>query len=201
MEQEARHPASLSGSATFLQVPFRIDFAGQVWDEPRGLQAPGWGPLDRLYQARDRWLCVTAAADDLPRLATVSGLEGIAGVPEQRRGDELAVRFSKESATTWVARLTQVGISAQVVMTVYELMEDEAVQERGLSVEPQHPRVGTVQNVGSPLRFWSTPVSLAPAPAVGWHTRDVLAEVGIDQFEELVAKAVASGARKDRSLG
>jgi crotonobetainyl-CoA:carnitine CoA-transferase CaiB-like acyl-CoA transferase len=61
-------------------------------------------------------------------------------------------------------------------MTVYELMEDEAVQERGLSVEPQHPGVGTVQNVGSPpLRFWSTPVSLAPAPAVGWHTRDVLA--------------------------
>jgi crotonobetainyl-CoA:carnitine CoA-transferase CaiB-like acyl-CoA transferase len=86
-------------------------------------------------------------------------------------------------------------------MTVYELMEDEAVQERGLSVEPQHPGVGTVQNVGSPLRFWSTPVSLAPAPAVGWHTRDVLAEVGIDQFEERVAKAVASGARKDLSLG
>ena len=86
-------------------------------------------------------------------------------------------------------------------MTVYELMEDEAVQERGLSVEPQHPGVGTVQNVGSPLRFWSTPVSLAPAPAVGWHTRDVLAEVGIDPFEARVAKAVASGARKDRSLG
>lgn len=108
-EQEARHPASLSGSATFLQVPFRIDFAGQVWDEPRGLQAPGWGPLDRLYQARDRWLCVTVVADDLPRLAMVSGLEGMAGVPAPRRGDELAVRVSKESATTWVARLTQVG--------------------------------------------------------------------------------------------
>ena len=77
--------------------------------KPRGLQAPGWGPLDRLYQARDRWLCVTAVADDLPRLAMVSGLEGIAGVPAQRRGDELAVRVSKESATTWVARLTQVG--------------------------------------------------------------------------------------------
>jgi len=159
------------------------------------------GPRDRLYQASDRWLCVTAAADDLPRLATVSGLEGIAGVPEQRRGDELAVRFSKESATTWVARLTQVGISAQVVMTVYELMEDEAVQERGLSVERHHPGVGTVRNVGSPPRFWSTPVSLTPAPAVGWHTRDVLVEVGITQFEELVAKAVASGARKDLSLG
>jgi hypothetical protein len=52
---------------------------------------------------------VTAVADDLPRLAMVSGLEGIAGVPAQRRGDELAVRVSKESATTWVARLTQVG--------------------------------------------------------------------------------------------
>jgi crotonobetainyl-CoA:carnitine CoA-transferase CaiB-like acyl-CoA transferase len=86
-------------------------------------------------------------------------------------------------------------------MTVYELMEDEAVQERGLSVEPQHPGVGTVQNVGSPLRFWSTPVSLAPAPAVGWHTRDVLAEVGIDPFEARVAKAVASGTRKALLLG
>src|SRR4029453_6434364 len=66
------------------------------------------------------------------------------------------------------------GISAQVVMTVYERMEEEAVQERGLSVEPQHPGGGTVPNVGSPLRFWSTPVSRAPAPAVGWHTPDVV---------------------------
>ena len=86
-------------------------------------------------------------------------------------------------------------------MTVDELMEDEAVQERGVSVEPQHPGGGTVQNVGIPLRFWSTPLSLAPAPAVGWHTRDVLAEVGLDQCEERVAQAVASGARQDRSLG
>ena len=51
--------------------------------------------------------------------------------------------------------------------------------------------------VRNPPQFWSTPVSLAPAPAVGWHTRDVLAEVGTDQCEELVAKAVASGGRKN----
>jgi crotonobetainyl-CoA:carnitine CoA-transferase CaiB-like acyl-CoA transferase len=140
-------------------------------------------------------------ADELPRLATVSALEGIEGVPGQRRGDEFAARFSKESAGTWAARLTQIGISAQVVMTVYELMEDEAVQERGLSVGRDHPGVGTVRNVCSLPRLSSTPVSLAPAPAVGWHTLDVLEEAGIDQFDALVAKAAASGGRKDLSLG
>jgi hypothetical protein len=45
----------------------------------------------------------------------------------------------------------------------------------------------------SSIDLLSAPLTIPP--------RDVLAEVGIDQFEAFVTQAVASGARKDLSLG
>ena len=38
------------------------DYAGKVWDEPRGREALGAGPAQRLYQAEDGWLFVGAGS-------------------------------------------------------------------------------------------------------------------------------------------
>ena len=47
--------ATLTQTATLHQAPYMLDYAGKQWDEPRGLDTKGWGPLQRMYLASD-WL-------------------------------------------------------------------------------------------------------------------------------------------------
>jgi crotonobetainyl-CoA:carnitine CoA-transferase CaiB-like acyl-CoA transferase len=181
---EAQHVrASLSGTGTYLQIPFMLDYPGHARHEPRGEQATGWGPLYRLYRARDAWFFL--AAPDHAALAAVEGLEGVDVA-------ELETRVADQPAATWVERLRRAGVSAHVHRAVAENMLDPVAQARGLSVVRQHEGVGSVRNVGRSGRLSRTPLDpLIPAQPLGWHTREIVEEVGL---AESVAQLVASGA-------
>src|SRR5215207_3523055 len=65
---------SLSYTACTLQSLFMYDFQGKTWDEPRGQEAKGFGPLQRLYQAADGWFFLGARDRERPELAGAEGL-------------------------------------------------------------------------------------------------------------------------------
>ena len=51
-------------------------------------------------------------------------------------------------------------------------------------VETEHPTLGTIKTLGSPLKFSETPtVAGQPAPLLGQHTDAVLHEAGYDDDE------------------
>ena len=185
--------AALSRSGTFLQIPFMIDFKGQVWNEPRGQNALGWGALYRLYHANDRWFFLAAIHEaDLQRLAGIAGLEDIAKVPVSELSEKLELRFAQASAEEWVKRITAAGLGAHVLCGYEENMQSPAVKHRGLSVVRTHAGIGEVRNVGTAAKFSRTPLlSLFGAPPLGSHGREILAEAGCGQrFEELVSTGV-----------
>lgn len=185
--------ASLAQTGTFVQKPFMIDYVGRVWDEPAGQQAKGWGPLDRLYRAADRWFYLGAVGPDaLPRLAAVEGLDGIEGLSGPALEAALSARFAVLPAATWVERLTAAGVGAHVLRDIQEVMEDPWAKAHGLSVERDFPELGRVRTVGPSGRLsWTPPRLTAPAAPPGSHNRDVLAEIGLgDRYEELVATGV-----------
>ena len=68
---EGQHvDSALAYTAMTLQSPFMQLYAGKRWDEPRGQETLGSGPLHRAYQARDGWFFLGARAGDVPRLAS-----------------------------------------------------------------------------------------------------------------------------------
>ena len=60
-------------------------------------------------------------------------------------------------------------------------------------VEVEQPELGTVRLLGHPVKFSATPADpTRPAPALGEHTAEVLAEAGLAEPE--IASLLESGA-------
>lgn len=70
------------------------------------------------------------------------------------------------------------------------------VKEREMLVEMEHPTIGALRLVGSPLKMGGTPVSYRlPPPLMGQHTKDILREV-LGYSEEKVSALTESGCIK-----
>ena len=82
------------------------------------------------------------------------------------------------------------------VLDVDEALDSELVREREMVVEWEQPELGPVRQLGVPVKLSRTPGTVhAPAPALGEHTREVLAEAGFeaDEIETLLDSGAAAG--------
>jgi crotonobetainyl-CoA:carnitine CoA-transferase CaiB-like acyl-CoA transferase len=171
---------ALAYTACTLQSLFMYDFEGKTWDEPKGQEAKGLGPIYRLYQAADRWLFLGAREADLPALATVDGLAGAASLNGPALERFLEERFTALPAATWVEHLAGAGIAAHVLTTTREVMDDPWAKAHGLSITREHEGFGLVDTTGPSPRLSRTPVVPGrPAPKYGADTEAILAEHGL----------------------
>jgi crotonobetainyl-CoA:carnitine CoA-transferase CaiB-like acyl-CoA transferase len=191
---EGQHvDAALAYTACTLQSRFLQDYVGKRWDEPRGQEALGSGPLNRAYQAEDGWLFLSARNSDLPTLAKVEGLEAIAGLGGGELEQALAQHLLRAPVAHWVGLLNTADIGAhRVVMESRELLDDPWVVEHGLSATREHDNLGRITTTGPAPRLSRTPVRIGrPAPRPGSDAQEILREIGLDdQFERLVEQQV-----------
>jgi crotonobetainyl-CoA:carnitine CoA-transferase CaiB-like acyl-CoA transferase len=164
--------ASLCQTATFQQTPYMLEYAGHVSDEPRGYMTLGSGPLNRFYQAGDgKWFFLAVPSTEADKLKQVEGLEA---------SDNLEESFKQASAETWVQRLRKHGLAAQVRVPVAELMQDEYVCRRGLSVTQDVEGVGATTAPGLPVRLLRTPMRVGDPPRrPGSDAANILQELGV----------------------
>jgi crotonobetainyl-CoA:carnitine CoA-transferase CaiB-like acyl-CoA transferase len=179
--------ASLAHTATYHQATLMFDFPGYQPAEPRGYFALGESPLQRYYRASDRWFFLAARPADLPALAAVTGLTEIAGLTDADREHALEAAFAAAEASSLVTRLTDAGVAAHVVVPVAELMIDDRVRARGLSVTQQVDGVGSCTMPGVSPRLSDTPALVGRPPGrPGEDATEVLASVGLaDRLEAL----------------
>jgi hypothetical protein len=167
-----------------LQSLYLQDYAGKKWDEPRGLDLVGTGPLNRAYKASDGWLFLAARPGDF------SGeLAWMAGASEA----ELEAAFASGNVDSWVAKLQAAGAGAHAVVQDFrQLMEDPWVIERGLSITREHDGLGPVTTIAPSPKLSRTPaVPGRPAPIPGSDAASILADIGmLDQLHRLVEAGV-----------
>jgi crotonobetainyl-CoA:carnitine CoA-transferase CaiB-like acyl-CoA transferase len=166
----------------------------------------GIGPLHRLYQTADGWLCLIAHTDDEidaigceldldllgdQRFATADARTEHAYELE----DLLSDAFAKEATAAMIARLRAVGVP--VAEPVYDnnrpFMDDPNHLRVGRIGEFAHPRFGRTRQPAVLIRFEGAVVPvLRRPPELGEHTDEILASLGFDAEE--AARLRASGA-------
>jgi len=92
--------------------------------------------------------------------------------------------FATGSAEHWLQLLADAGVPAGKVRALDDVYSWEQALSQGLLVDVEHPRFGTLQLPGSPLRFDDNEFSggrrthLAP-PSLGQHDDAIRAELGL----------------------
>ncbi len=105
----------------------------------------------------------------------------------------LAERFRERTTQEWISTLEPQGVLCGEIKTFEEAADDPQIQVNNMVVEMEHPRLGKLRLLGTPLRLYDTPSSHYMPPAdLGEHNREVLIELGYSEEEiaELSEKGV-----------
>ena len=169
-------------------------------------------PLNAPYQAfetADGWINVGAANQrNWERLANVIGApELIADTRFQSNrhrmqnlaalGEALAPIFKRRSTEDWLAALAAADVPAGPVLSISAMHRDPQALAREMVVDLEHPIAGATKAIGCPVKFSETPGETGgPAPVLGQHTREILAEAGYsaEDIAALFASRAAQGA-------
>lgn len=164
-----RVQACLSRSSTLVQLPFMLGYEGKVWDEPAGPDCMGYGPLDRIFRAKDG--CFYLVAKDTAALRAIPLLAGMPEEPEALAA-ELEVRCTEGSVAGWLELLNVPGVIARRCRAYgTEPPEEEYAKARGITRREYHPGVGMLRTThGAPRLSLTPPVLAYPSPAAGADT-------------------------------
>jgi len=84
------------------------------------------------------------------------------------------------SSAQWLARLEAHQVPAAPVLRREQVLDDPQVAANRLIVESEHPHAGPMREPRPAARFDETPAAIRrPAPLLGEHTDEVLAEIGL----------------------
>jgi crotonobetainyl-CoA:carnitine CoA-transferase CaiB-like acyl-CoA transferase len=134
-----------------------------------------------LFQASERHFferfCRAVERDDL--LAGGTGAE----FGEHARGDielrrELAAIFATRTQADWVQFFIDHDVPGGPVNNAREIVNDPQFADRGRVIEQDHPEAGPLRLLASPVRTNEPDQPIKPAPSLGEHTDEVLAELG-----------------------
>ena len=84
--------------------------------------------------------------------------------------------------------LNGIDVPCGPIMSTNDLVNDEHVKLREMSVQVPHAGRGEFMNVGCPIKLSDSPVEVTPSPLLGEHTDEILTGVlGYDtgQIDEL----------------
>jgi crotonobetainyl-CoA:carnitine CoA-transferase CaiB-like acyl-CoA transferase len=126
----------------------------------------------------------TELADEYPTNASrVEGREDLIA--------ELEAVFASRSADEWAELLDRAGVPAGKIRGVLDAIEAAAAAGSDPRVTVEHPTIGSLPLIGSPIRTDGMPEPTAP-PVLGQHTGEVLRECGVADTE--IAELDARGA-------
>ncbi|NYT35968.1 CoA transferase [Allopusillimonas soli] len=172
---------------------------------PQGTAHPSLCPY-QAFRTQDGQIMLGVGNDRLwQRFCREAGLQAHMDAPEfatnenrvahfDQTCDLVQARLLEDTTASWLLRLQAAGVPSAPLHTLDQALGHEQLQARGLVVSSEHATLGDVQHIAYPVAFDHQPRTPRRAPPVlGEHTREILAEIGIDDIDALLAgKIVAS---------
>ena len=165
-------------------------FSGRGVPEPLGSAHRMNAPYQAIRCA-DGYMTIGAANDRTFRgLCEALGRPEWAADPEYRddthrirNREALAARIEAVMETRprahWVELLEGRGVPCGPINDYAEVLADPHVRARGLVVETEHPTLGRIETLGTPIKLSDTPLAPGrPAPRLGEHTDEILRDAG-----------------------
>lgn len=174
-------PPGPSGSAHILSAPYQAFRARDGWLNIGGANQANWERVARVLGAPE-WI-------DDPRFRT--NAERMNHLPALV--EAMNARLAARTVAEWIAALEAEGVPCGPINSIAHMLADPQTAARDMVVELEHPRAGRTRALGLPIKLSATPGRVTrPAPLLGEHTREVLAEFGFGEAE--IAALIASGA-------
>jgi crotonobetainyl-CoA:carnitine CoA-transferase CaiB-like acyl-CoA transferase len=174
----------------------------------------GFNALDSIYRTSDGWICVCCRDDArFAALAKGIGREDLLGDARFKTGRDrlandralreiLAGYFASLTAADAFARLDRAGAPAEIVCEtswVQEALWQDWAMKTDRVFEEKDSMYGHIREFGLFSRLSATPgVRKGPAPRLGHHTREILAEIGYSpaEIDDLIARKLAIQAER-----
>jgi crotonobetainyl-CoA:carnitine CoA-transferase CaiB-like acyl-CoA transferase len=180
---------------------------GHTFDPPRGDSgyARLLAPDRRPYPTKDGHVCALMYTDEQwRRFFERIGRPELSGDPrfaDLGKRTTHVVALYKLLADTLIGRTTaewlelfeQLDIPAGPLNSIESLLKDEHLHAVKLVERTVHPSEGAMWSLGNPINWGdSTKAPLRPAPKLGEHSREILAEAGYDDaaIAELLRRGV-----------
>jgi crotonobetainyl-CoA:carnitine CoA-transferase CaiB-like acyl-CoA transferase len=123
-------------------------------------------------------LCETLERQDLlaDTRFTTNALRTVNQAP---LAEQLSITLKKQCAQSWLGKFHKAGVPASPIYNLAEVYEDAHVKSREMQFTFEHPSLGTIEQIGSPMKLSTTPVGFRrPPPTLGQHTKDILRWLG-----------------------
>lgn len=143
----------------------------------------GWGAIMTLSQAEFEGMCAVYQLPHVledPRFSTLDARMNNRDASRELMQGEAAAAASKLTVAQAQALMRDHGVPFARVRTLTELPQDPQVQNNEMFRRLDHPIAGPLIDARPAPRFSRTPAAPgAPAPSVGQHTSEILAEIGL----------------------
>ena len=164
---------------------------------PLGAASGAGGYPSGVYPCADGFFQFTGGGNYFPRVLDMLGYpEEISGeewlTPESQADGDMRGLF-EVVFYPWLMDRTKSEIWEQAqnsrvlsgpLNTMEDLHNDEIFHERGAFAEVEHPEAGALRYPGRPFMMGATPWAIRrPAPLLGQHTDEILAELGHTESE------------------
>ena len=142
------------------------------------------------FRASDAWFVIAVGNDkQFSRLCEIIGKSEVAQNSRfvtnssrvENREELMALLkpiFLEKTVNEWLSALEAAEIPCGPIHTLDNVFSMSQVESREMLIHMQHPEIGDLRLVGSPLKFSETPVDYKlPPPRLGEHTEEVLKEL------------------------